>query len=473
MLSNTTHALLNRILNLSNFDHSQKKVVETSSLASVEAPDVWYTLKIPEKTYINGELSALQLEAIVYACQKHETFLPNNHRSGFLIGDGAGVGKGRTIAGIIYENYLMGHKKALWLSVSNDLKYDAERDFYDIGATRIQVHSLNKLKYAKISSKHNAKIKKGVIFATYSSLIGESQQPNTKKKYSTRIKQILQWLGKDFNGIIVFDECHKAKNLVPVGSAKPTKTGLAVLELQEKLPNARIVYASATGASEPKNMAYMVRLGLWGPGTPFNDFNEFIQCVEKRGVGAMEIVAMDMKLRGMYMARQLSFSGVTFKVEEIKLKQDYIEMYDDSVKLWVLMKEKFQESLDLIDKDSRLRKIVWGQFWSAHQRFFKYLCMASKVTHVVDITRNALHSSKCVVIGLQSTGEARTIEQLDEYGEISEFVSTARGVLQNLVDKHFPTLDSGQVPQLANQNTTKASFFDILGMLECFIVFVL
>ena len=30
------------------------------------------------------------------------------------IGDGAGVGKGRTIAGIIYQNYLEGRKKALW-----------------------------------------------------------------------------------------------------------------------------------------------------------------------------------------------------------------------------------------------------------------------------------------------------------------------------------------------------------------------
>ena len=43
------------------------------------------------------------------------------------LGDGAGVGKGRTIAGIIYQNYLEGRKKALWLSVSNDLKYDAVR----------------------------------------------------------------------------------------------------------------------------------------------------------------------------------------------------------------------------------------------------------------------------------------------------------------------------------------------------------
>ena len=45
----------------------------------------------------------------------------------------------------------------------------------------------------------------------------------------------------------MLDECHKAKNLVPTGSSKPTKTGLAVLELQNKLPKARVVYCSATG----------------------------------------------------------------------------------------------------------------------------------------------------------------------------------------------------------------------------------
>ena len=39
----------------------------------------------------------------------------------------------------------------------------------------------------------------------------------------------------------------------------------------------------------------------------FRNFNEFLGSVERRGVGAMEIVAMDMKLRGMYIARQLSF----------------------------------------------------------------------------------------------------------------------------------------------------------------------
>lgn len=52
-----------------------------------------------------------------------------------------------------------------------------------------------------------------------------------------------------------------------------------------------------------------------------------------RGVGAMEIVAMDMKLRGMYIARQLSFTGVTFKIEEVLLSQSYVKMYNKAVKL--------------------------------------------------------------------------------------------------------------------------------------------
>ena len=34
---------------------------------------------------------------------------------------------------------------------------------------------------------------------------------------------------------------------------------------------------------------------------------------------------------------------------------------------------------------------------------------------------------QCVVIGLQSTGEARTLEQLEEAGgELNDFVSTAK-----------------------------------------------
>jgi len=54
-------------------------------------------------------------------------------------------------------------------------------------------------KYAKISSKINGSVKKGVIFSTYSSLIGESQAGG---KYRTRLKQLVHWLGKEFDGLV-------------------------------------------------------------------------------------------------------------------------------------------------------------------------------------------------------------------------------------------------------------------------------
>lgn len=61
-------------------------VVETASLSSVEPTDVWYKIGLPADTIQSGALSALQLEAITYASQQHEQFLPDGNRAGFLIG---------------------------------------------------------------------------------------------------------------------------------------------------------------------------------------------------------------------------------------------------------------------------------------------------------------------------------------------------------------------------------------------------
>uniref|UniRef100_A0A672Z7B3 Protein strawberry notch homolog 2 n=1 Tax=Sphaeramia orbicularis TaxID=375764 RepID=A0A672Z7B3_9TELE len=416
-------------------------VVETNTLSSVPPPDITYTLSIPQSTINSGLLSALQLEAIIYACQQHEVILQNNQRAGFLIGDGAGVGKGRTVAGIILENYLKGRKKALWFSISNDLKFDAERDLKDIDAPNIPVHALNKIKYGDTATSE------GVLFATYSALIGESQAGG---QHRTRIKQILDWCKPDFDGVIIFDECHKAKN------ATSTKMGKAVLDLQNKLPRARVVYASATGASEPKNMIYMSRLGIWGEGTPFRTFEDFLHAIEKRGVGAMEIVAMDMKVSGMYIARQLSFSGVSFRIEEIGLDSDFKLVYNKAAKLWAEALQVFMRAADELGLVSR--KSLWGQFWSSHQRFFKYLCIAAKVRCLVELAQKELGAGKCIVIGLQSTGESRTREVLDENdGHLDRFVSAAEG-RQPKVPKH--TVDSGGVINISDDSSSDSDGMD-------------
>lgn len=49
-------------------------------------------------------------------------------------GDGAGVGKGRQISGIILDNYVRGRRKSVWVSTSTDLYADAVRDLRDLGS---------------------------------------------------------------------------------------------------------------------------------------------------------------------------------------------------------------------------------------------------------------------------------------------------------------------------------------------------
>ena len=69
----------------------------------------------------------------------------------------------------------------------------------------------------------------------------------------SRVDQIVDWLGADFDGVILFDESHAMANAAggkgERGDQAASQQGRAGLRLQHKLPNARIVYVSATGAT--------------------------------------------------------------------------------------------------------------------------------------------------------------------------------------------------------------------------------
>lgn len=55
----------------------------------------------------------------------------------------------------------------------------------------------------------------------------------------------------------------QAKNFVPGKENQSSKMAQSVVELQEALPMARVVYCSATGVTDIQNVAFMSRLGLW------------------------------------------------------------------------------------------------------------------------------------------------------------------------------------------------------------------
>lgn len=53
--------------------------------------------------------------------------------------------------------------------------------------------------------------------------------------------------------------------------------------------------------------AYMERLGLWGEGLAFRNFDSFLESITRRGLGAAEMLAMEMKSAGVYVSRGLSY----------------------------------------------------------------------------------------------------------------------------------------------------------------------
>ena len=125
-------------------------------------------------------------------------------------------------------------------------------------------------------------------------------------------------------------------------------------------------------------------------------------------------------------------------------------VYDRSVEVWDLLRQCLAEGLELgvvndpfKKPDAPVRRgtpngVLWRYFWGAHQRFFKDLCVASKVPAALQVARQSLKDNKCVVIGLQSTGEARTKDAIEEHGEVfDDFVSAPRATLERLIKKVF------------------------------------
>lgn len=237
------------------------ELVESAAMSAVAPPDPTYSPNLPENVIKDGLLSLPQLESVIYAGQAHSNILPDGTRKGFFIGDGTGVGKGRTIAGIIMDNFRQGRIKAVWVSDNKKLFNDATRDWTGIGGNKDDLFDLSKFKINQSIER-----KSGILFTTYDTLKSESRDAGRVKQSEydgTRLKQIVDWLGKDFDGVIIFDEAHNMASAVEYGRGlqkkKTSQRALAGLELQSLLPNARVVYASATGATDVHNLAYVRR----------------------------------------------------------------------------------------------------------------------------------------------------------------------------------------------------------------------
>ena len=319
------------------------KLVQSAAMASIAPPKPAYRPMLPAD--ITDLLSDAQLETVIYAGEAHSDFLAGSwavdatfdlvqaaptdaensvrFRRGFMLGDGTGAGKGRQSAGIILDNWLRGRRKAVWISKSDKLIEDAQRDWSALGMERLLVTPLSRFAQGKPIT-----LSEGVLFATYATLRSDDRGEKV-----SRVRQIVDWLGSDFDGVIIFDESHAMANAAggkgERGDVAASQQGRAGLRLQHALPNARVVYVSATGATTVHNLAYAQRLGLWGgEDFPFATRAEFVEAIEDGGVAAMEVLARDLRSLGLYTARSLSYDGVEYELVEHALTDEQRGIYD-------------------------------------------------------------------------------------------------------------------------------------------------
>jgi len=435
-------------------------LVESAAMAAISSPKPTYAPRINQETVkgyvteggVHVGISDIQLEAVVNAGQAHEQMLPDGKRRGFMIGDGTGVGKAREIAGIIQDNFNRGRTKAVWVSKNDKLLKPAKEEWEKVGGHHKEVFPHNK------STKSGASIDKsdGILFTTYSTLrTTASTQAIAAGNVLSRVDQIVEWFGEDYDGVIVFDEAHQMQSGITSGTGLSRKEAssqaLAGIDLQDRLPLARIVYLSATSATEVSNLAYATRLGLWGEDTAFETRDKFIAAIAAGGVGAMEQTAGDMKAMGMYLARNISFNDGTKKgkVEyerlEHKLTPSQTTAYSKMADAWQVVYTNIEEALGTTGQTGRAASQARSQFRAAQLRFGNSVITSMQTPVVIQAIEADMAAGRSSIVQLTNTNEAALTRAIgrqagEETEEDLEALDLSPGyILMDYLERSFPT----------------------------------
>ena len=225
-------------------------------------------------------------------------------------------------------------------------------------------------------------------------------------------------------------------------------------KLRRLLPNAKVIYMSATPVTRVDEMSYADRLGLWGPGTAFGGHYAFAEAMNKGGFATKEIVAKDMKALGMYLRRQLDYSGVQTQNIVHELTEDQEGIYNAAPRLWQTLRNNINTYMDYIQEMAKeagegatgsataLKRQLLQQFWSRNQNFYNAMLDSFKMSSVLPNIKERLDAGEKVVVQLVNTYEASQ-ERQDARGVADDIPLSNRQyspleILYEYVENSFP-----------------------------------
>ena len=389
----------------------------------------------PEEMYAG--LADAQVDGVALAIHSIQ------NGKGFVLGDATGIGKGRQCAALIRWAKLHGITP-VYLTMDPKLFSDTYFDGRDIGSTfnPLLVASNEK---AKIVDREDRVVQrmKGKRDATFREFLdGQSQHDCVFVTYSQLQKAgkqqtFLQDLVQTRKCLFILDEAHQAAGDSARGKFFYGDNGIL------HNPNASVVYASATFAKRPDNMALYFRTSI---GNALDNIANLEEVLTRGGVPLQQMMSEGLASNGEMIRRERDFTGVSFETivalpdgsvvaqtgeqnnSKLPAMQQLAENYDrvadvlgqlvnHSNRIKRAVKEKLKQENRYGSSNTREDVAVqMASFSSVTHNYIAQVLLASKCDIVVDRAIQAVKKGEKPVIALTNTLESVLGTYVAEHG---------------------------------------------------------
>ncbi len=383
-------------------------IIEPSTLAATPYPKPNYKPLLPAEAIDRGFISDAQFEVVVYALQAITEYLPGspngrngiNMKGGYIIGDGTGVGKTNEFCAVIMDQWLRGKKRHVIVVERTKHVQHIKEAWAMIGGNPKDI-----MFQGDRSPGESLPTRDGIMITTYALI-----------RRQDRYDALLAWANEygPCEGVLVFDEAQNMRNAIEdiheegAGKRNQSDQGMRGVEMQEDMPRAGVIYASATMATDVYNLGYATRLGLWGENAPFYSSQDFIGQMHLLDEAALEQICIDLKSAGRYSSRTLSFDGVEYEELTHNLTPRQKERFNQTVQGWREYSKIVAAARTCCTGIQTTAGQEFRQHIKAQRNTIETLLTNFKTETMIRDIHEELAQGHAPVIQISMTGEART-----------------------------------------------------------------